>query len=127
LPHAAARSQADRSCTPWPRLAAIDLHGCERAALADPEVIGAFVRALADALGLGTGGPVRLERFADAEVEGWSAVEHAGSPGFMVHVGKAGALRFADVYARRPFDGRVAAAVAGEHFGGSPSVRVLRR
>jgi hypothetical protein len=108
-------------------LAAIDLHGCERAALADPEIVGAFVRALVDALGLGTGGPVRLERFADAEVEGWSAVQLGGDPSFMVHVGKAGALRFADVYACRPFDGRVAAAVAGEHFGGSPSVRVLRR
>lgn len=108
-------------------LAAIDLHGCTRAALADPENIRAFVRALVDALGLRARGPMRLERFADAEVEGWSAVQMVEHPSFMVHVGKVGALRFADVFACRPFDAQVAAGVAGAHFGGSPSVRVLRR
>jgi hypothetical protein len=108
-------------------LAAIDLHSCHRAALADPEVIRAFVHALADALELGDSGPVRLERFADAEVEGWSATHPAEAPALRVSVGKAGALRFADVFAGRPFDARAAAAVAGEHFGGTPSVRVLRR
>jgi hypothetical protein len=107
-------------------LAAIDLHGCDRAALADPEIIRAFVHALAEALELGTSCPVRLERFADAEVEGWSA-QPADAPAFMVRVGKAGALRFADVFAGRAFDPRAAGAVAGAHFGGTPSVRVLRR
>lgn len=127
MPHAAARSKADRPSTPWRMLAAIDLHGCRRAALAEPETIRAFVHALADALELGAGGPVRLERYADAEVEGWSATHPVEAPALMVRVGKAGALRFADVFAGRPFDARTAAAVAGEHFGGTPSVRVLRR
>jgi hypothetical protein len=31
------------------------------------------------------------------------------------------------VFACRPFDWQVAAAVAAAHFGGTPSVRVLRR
>jgi hypothetical protein len=108
-------------------LAAIDLHGCRRAALAEPETIRAFVHALADALGLGASDPVRLERYADAEAEGWAAIQLVEKPAFTVRVGKVGALRFADVFASRPFDARVAAAVAGEHFGGTPSVRVLRR
>jgi hypothetical protein len=108
-------------------LAAIDLHGSRRAALADPENIRAFVRALVGALGLRARGPVRLERFADEELAGWSAVQLTEESSITVQVGKVGALRFADVFAGRPFDAQVAAAVAGEHFGGAPSVRVLRR
>jgi hypothetical protein len=112
---------------PWHMLAAIDLHGATRAALADPDNIRAFVRALVEALELRAGGPMRLERFADAELEGWSAVQVTGEPSFLVNVGKAGALRFADVFACRPFDAQVAATVAGRHFGGTPAVRVRRR
>jgi hypothetical protein len=108
-------------------LAAIDLHACRRAALADPENVRAFVRALVGALGLTARGPLRLERFADAELEGWSAMQLVEKGAITVQVGKVGALRFADVFAARPFDGTVAATVAGAHFGGTPSVRVLRR
>jgi hypothetical protein len=108
-------------------LAAIDLHGSERAALADPDNVRAFVHALVDALGWRAGGPVRLERLADAELEGWSATQLFVQGAITVHVGRVGALRFADVFATRPFDAHVAVAVAGEHFGGVPSVRVLRR
>jgi hypothetical protein len=108
-------------------LAAIDLHGCRRAALADPDTIRAFVQALADAIGSRGRGPVRLERFQEDELDGWSAVQLSGTRSIAVRVGKVGALRFADVFACRPFDAQVAATVAGEHFGGTPSVRVLRR
>jgi hypothetical protein len=108
-------------------LAAIDLHGCRRPALADPESIRAFVHALVDALGWRAGGPVRLERLSDAELEGWSATQLFEHCAITVQAGRVGALRFADVFATRPFDAHVAVAVAGEHFGGVPSVRVLRR
>ena len=127
MPHAVVRLEAERPYTPWRMLAAIDLHACRRAALADPENVRAFVRALVGALGLTARGPLRLERFADAELEGWSAMQLVEKGAITVQVGKVGALRFADVFATRPFDGTVAAAVAGEHFGGTPSVRVLRR
>jgi hypothetical protein len=108
-------------------LAAVDLHGCKRAAMADPENIRAFTRALVDALGLRARGPVRLERFTDAELEGWSATQPVEKSSITVQVGKVGALRFADVFAGRPFDAQVAATVAVEHFGGTHSLRVLRR
>jgi hypothetical protein len=108
-------------------LAAIDLHGCKRTALADPERIRAFVHALVDALGLNADGPVRLERLSDAELEGWSATQRVEQCAITVQVGTVGALRFADLFASRPFDAHAAVAVAGEHFGGVPSVRVLRR
>ena len=108
-------------------LAAIDLHGCRRTVPAEPERIRAFVHALVDALGLRAGGPVRLERLADAELEGWSATQPVEQCAVTVQVGRVGALRFADVFASRPFDAHAAVAVAGEHFGGVPSVRVLRR
>ena len=127
MPHALVRLETERPHTPWHMLAAIDLHGCRRAAPGDPEKVRAFVRALVAALGLTARGPLRLERFADAELEGWTATQLLEQGAISVQAGKVGALRFADVFAVRPFDGTVAAAVAGEHFGGAPSVRVLRR
>src|SRR3954452_10470848 len=90
LSHATARSEIDRPSTPWRMLAAIDLHGGDRVALADRERIRAVVRALVDALGLRARGQLGLERFADAELEGWSAIELTEEPSFMVHVGKVG-------------------------------------
>src|SRR5689334_4177561 len=101
LPHAAARLQVLRPSTPWHMLAAIDLHGCRRTALADPESIRAFVHALVDALGWRSGGPVRLERLSDAELEGWSATQLFEQCAITVQAGRVGALRFADVFATR--------------------------
>ena len=45
-----ARSQ--RALRPWGMLAAIDLHGCERDRLADPDTIRRFVAIVIDAIGM---------------------------------------------------------------------------
>jgi hypothetical protein len=47
---------ARRRQAPWGLLAAIDLHGCDREPLEDPERIRAFVATLVDAIGMWSGG-----------------------------------------------------------------------
>jgi hypothetical protein len=44
-----------------------------------------------------------------------------------IHADEAAGRRFIDVFSCRPFDAELAAAVAVEHFGGTPTLRVLRR
>jgi S-adenosylmethionine decarboxylase len=119
--------EADPAYMPWGMLAAIDLHGCEVAPLADPDTIGAFVRAVIDAIGMRAHGPLRIERFGDGCLEGWSAMQFIETSSITVHADEVARRCFVDVFSCRLFDADLAAAVAVAHFGGSPTVRVLPR
>jgi S-adenosylmethionine/arginine decarboxylase-like enzyme len=112
---------------PWGLLAAIDLHGCDRELLEDPELIRRFVTTLVDAIEMRAHGPVLLERFGDGELEGWSAMQFIETSSITVHADESGGRCFVDVFSCRPFDADRAAAVAVAHFGGTPTLRVLRR
>ena len=116
-----------RTSVAWGLLAAIDLHGCEPALLADPDRIRAFVPAVIDAIGMRAHGPLRLERFGDGELEGWSAMQFIETSSITVHADEVSGRCFVDVFSCRSFDPEVAAAVAVEHFGGEPTVRAFAR
>jgi S-adenosylmethionine decarboxylase len=120
-------SEPDRTYTPWGMLAAIDLHGCAFEALADPDSIRAFVPALIAAVGMRAHGPLLLERFGDGDLEGWSAMQFIETSSITVHADEVSGRCFVDVFSCKPFDGDRAAAVAVEHFGGTPTLRVLQR
>ena len=112
---------------PWGMLAAIDLHGCERRRLEDPDSIRAFVPSVIEAIGMRAHGPLLLERFGDGELEGWSAMQFIETSSITLHADEFGGRCFVDVFSCRPFDAERAAAVAVAHFGGTPMLRVLRR
>ena len=116
-----------KTAAPWGVLAAIDLHGCERARLADPDTIRRFVPAVIAAIGMRAHGALALDRFGDGELEGWSAMQFIETSSITVHADEALARCFVDVFSCRPFDPDLAAEVAVAHFGGTPSVRVLQR
>ena len=108
-------------------LAAVDLHGCERRRLEDPSCIRAFVPSVIEAIGMRAHGPLRLERFGEGELEGWSAMQFIETSSITVHADESSGRCFIDVFSCREFDAEVAAAVAMTHFGGSRTLRVLRR
>jgi S-adenosylmethionine/arginine decarboxylase-like enzyme len=112
---------------PWGTLAAIDLHGCEPAALADADTIRAFVPALINAIAMRAHGPLHLERFGDGELEGWSAMQFIETSSVTVHADEVSGRCFIDVFSCKPFAAEHATAVAVAHFGGTPHCRVLRR
>lgn len=116
-----------RTYVPWGMLAAIDLHGCELRRLADPERIRAFVPAVIDAIGMRAHGPLALERFGDGDLEGWSAMQFIETSSITIHADEVSGRCFIDVFSCLPFDPEIAAAVALEHFGGTPTLRVLQR
>jgi S-adenosylmethionine/arginine decarboxylase-like enzyme len=128
LANATIRSDLARQrYVPWGMLAAIDLHGCDREALEDPDRIRDFVTTLVDAIDMRAHGPVLLERFGDGELEGWSAMQFIETSSITLHADEFGGRCFVDVFSCRPFDADRAAAVAVAHFGGAPTLRVLRR
>ena len=112
---------------PWGLLAALDLHGCERAPLADPDAIRRFVAILIDTIGMRAHGALMIERFGDGELEGWSAMQFIETSSITLHADEVGGRCFVDVFSCRPFDPGVAAAVAVAHFGGTATATVLER
>jgi S-adenosylmethionine/arginine decarboxylase-like enzyme len=116
-----------RTYLPWGMLAAIDLHGCERSRLEDPETLRRFVPSLINAIGMRAHGPLVLDRFGDGELEGWSAMQFIETSSITVHSDEVRGRCFVDVFSCRPFDSDAAAAVAVAHFGGTFRLRVLHR
>jgi S-adenosylmethionine/arginine decarboxylase-like enzyme len=120
-------ASATGSYVPWGTLAAIDLHGCARARLADPDRIRRFVPALIDAIAMRAHGPLALERFGDGELEGWSAMQFIETSSITIHADESSGRCFIDVFSCRSFDADRAADLALHHFGGTLTLRVLAR
>jgi S-adenosylmethionine/arginine decarboxylase-like enzyme len=112
---------------PWGMLAAIDLHDGDRTRLGDPDTLRRFVPALIDAIGMRAHGPLRIDRFGDGELEGWSALQFIETSSVTVHADEVFNRCFVDVFSCREFDPERAAELAVEHFGGRATVRVLQR
>jgi S-adenosylmethionine/arginine decarboxylase-like enzyme len=121
------RSPATPQLAPWGMLAAIDLHGCERRRLEDPNTIRRCVPSVIEAIGMRAHGPLRLERFGDGELEGWSAMQFIETSSITIHADEVSGRCFLDVFSCRPFDPQIAATIAVAHFGGTPTLRVLHR
>ncbi|MDP9133578.1 MAG: S-adenosylmethionine decarboxylase [Actinomycetota bacterium] len=119
--------RAARTYAPWGTLAAIDLHGGDLARLADPDSIRRFVPTVVDAIGMRAHGPLMIERFGDGDLEGWSALQFIETSSITIHADEVSGRCFVDVFSCRPFDPDVAAAIAVEHFGGTPTLTVLQR
>jgi S-adenosylmethionine/arginine decarboxylase-like enzyme len=116
-----------RELAPWGMLAAIDLHRCKRHRLEDPNSIRQFVPSVIRAIGMRAHGPLRLERFGNGELEGWSAMQFIETSSITIHADEFSGRCFIDVFSCRAFDPEIAAAIAAAHFGGRHTLRVLQR
>jgi S-adenosylmethionine/arginine decarboxylase-like enzyme len=116
-----------RRYVPWGMLAAIDLHGCDEERLADSDNIRRFVPRLIEAIGMRAHGGLMMDRFGDGELEGWSALQFIETSSITLHADEVFGRCFVDVFSCRPFDPDLAAEIAVEYFGGTPTVTVIRR
>jgi S-adenosylmethionine/arginine decarboxylase-like enzyme len=123
----AVRGATLRPPAPWGLLAAIDLHGCDTALLADPDTIRRFVPAVIDAIAMVAHGPLLLERFGEGDLEGWSAMQFIETSSITIHADEVAGRCFVDVFSCCAFDPQLACAVAVAHFGGTATVTVLHR
>lgn len=116
-----------RRRVPWGWLAVIDLDSCDKPALADAEVIRAFVREVIAAVGMKAHGPLLIERFGEGDLEGWSAMQFIETSTVTVHADEVSCRCFIDIVSCKAFDADVAAALAEFHFKGRARVTVIER
>jgi S-adenosylmethionine/arginine decarboxylase-like enzyme len=119
--------RAARTYAPWGTLAAIDLHGGDRTRLADPINIRRFVPTVIAAIGMRAHGPMMIDRFGNDQLEGWSALQFIETSSITIHADEVFGRCFVDIFSCRRFDPDAAAAIAVEHFGGTPTVTLLER
>jgi S-adenosylmethionine/arginine decarboxylase-like enzyme len=124
---APAPDQSTAALAPWGMMAVIDLHDCDREALADPETIRMFVSEVVPAIGMVAHGPTLLERFGEGELEGWSAMQFIETSSLTIHADEFSGRCYIDVFSCKAFDPEVAAGIALRHFGGWPKLTVIQR
>lgn len=112
---------------PWGMLAAVDLHGCDRARLEDPDTIRRFVPTVIDAIGMVAHGPLMIERFGEGELEGWSAMQFIETSSITIHADEFSGRFYVDVFSCKAFDPELVATIAEQHFGGRSNLTVLHR
>ena len=117
----------DAPISPWGMMAVIDLHGCDRARLEDPDTIRRFVPTVIEAIGMRAHGPLMIERFGDGELEGWSAMQFIETSSLTIHADEFSGRCYVDVFSSKAFDPELAAGIAEQHFGGSSKLTVLHR
>ena len=115
------------SLMPWGMMAVIDLHDCDRTRLADPDAIRRFVPDVIAAIDMVPHGPLRLERFGEGELEGWSAMQFIETSSLTIHADEFSGRCYVDVFSCKAFEPELAAAIAVKHFGGRPKLTVLHR
>jgi S-adenosylmethionine/arginine decarboxylase-like enzyme len=123
----AATAERPATLTPWGMMAVIDLHDCDRDALADPDTIRRFVPIVIEAIGMRAHGPTLLERFGEGDLEGWSAMQFIETSSLTIHADEFSGRCYVDIFSCKMFDPELAATIAVEHFGGWPKLTVLHR
>ncbi len=71
--------------------------------------------------------PLAFDRFGYDELEGRSAMQFIETSSISGHTDEVWGRCFVDIFSCRRFEADVAAVIAVEHFGGTPTVTVLER
>jgi len=69
----------------WGLLASIDLAGCDHNLIQSPQAIRQFSRQLIKKVKMEPHGPLRLEKFAEGHLEGYSAVQFIKTSSLTLH------------------------------------------
>lgn len=88
----------------WGRSVIVDLHGCEKSLLKDPEVIRRFTRELCELLKMKRVGPVQLKRFGHGKLRGYSVVQFIETSTIVCHFDEHGDRSFIDVFSCKKYN-----------------------
>jgi len=88
----------------WGRSASIDLHGCDRKLLHDPQAIRRFVKELCQVLKMKRVGPAEIKRFGHGRLRGYSMMQFIETSTIVAHFDEQGNRAFIDVFSCKPYN-----------------------
>ena len=126
----------DGGAAPWGWHALIDVSGCDPELLHSSGLVGwfrdqrryrAFMRELVTTIDMKRYGRMRLRRFGNGSLHGWTFTQLIYTSSIVGHNNEPGSELLFDVWSCKPFDPDKAAAVAVKYFGGRARVRFVER
>ena len=101
----------------WGLTASIDLSGCDHELIQSPQAIRNFVKKMIATIGMKTHGPMRLERFAEGHLEGYSVMQFLETSSLTIHFDHMIKDRaFIDIFSCQFFDPNQAEKFAKKYF-----------
>ena len=106
----------------WGLLASINLYGCSKEKITNPEYIKQFVADLCKEIDMKAFGPTHVEKFAEGDMEGFSAFQFIETSSITIHFDdkmgdkSTGDRAFIDIFSCKHFDAGKARDFAAKAF-----------
>lgn len=112
----------------WGIVASVNVYGCNKEFIKTPLKIQEFVDRLCKKIGMVKHGPTLIERFAEGELEGYSAMQFIETSSITLHFDETENRAFIDIFSCKYFDPETAKKFSQKFFEGSSSsvVHLLR-
>ena len=114
-----------KNIKPWGKSLALDLYDCKPETLVDPEGLKKFVQDTIDLIGMVAHGPCYVDRFAEGNLEGYSAMQFLKTSSITVHLDEEENRAFIDVFSCKDFDAAKAEEFAKNYFGAQSAKSVI--
>lgn len=88
----------------WGKSTAINLYGCNKKTLADPEAIKNFIATVIKKINMVAHGPTYIERFGAGDLEGYSAMQFIETSSITIHCDEVGGRAFIDIFSCKDFN-----------------------
>ena len=109
-------SQMEEELKAWGQLTAINLYGCDKELLTNPEKIKTFVLELCKTIAMKPYGEPNLQRFGEGDLEGYTLVQLIETSSITVHLDETGKRAFIDVFSCKEFDAKKALDFSQDYF-----------
>lgn len=89
---------------PWGKSVSINLFGCKKSILRDPEAIKVFIKRVIKIIHMVPHGPTHIERFGIGELAGYSAMQFIETSSITVHCDEVCNRVFIDIFSCKDFN-----------------------
>jgi len=107
--------------TPWGQSTIIDLYGCPRKSLTDPDapkLLKDFFPALCKKINMQQHGPPFIDKFGEGALHGWSGMQFIETSSITVHLDDNSGEVYVDIFSCKEFDDKVAVDFCRKYWGG---------
>ena len=113
----------------WGMVASVNVYGCDREMISNPDSIRAFIYALCDSIDMVRHGEPLIERFAGGDLEGYSAMQFIETSSVTMHFDETENRAFVDIFSCKFFEPMAAETFCQEYLKGerANSVHYFRK
>ena len=107
--------------TPWGLSTAIDLYGCPKESLTDPNasrLLEGFFPALCKKINMQQHGPPVIDKFGEEALHGWSGMQFIETSSVTVHLDDKRGEAYVDIFSCKEFDDKKAVEFCRKYWGG---------